>query len=449
MRKSFSILCFLIILVIVILLAVIIPGRVDADAEKPVADAGPDLVVAQFGKAVLDGSSSANAGEFRWTQTEGPRVELSDRRSVAPYFRSGTEGAHKFKLTVKNGRETDTDEVTVTVQNAPFIEQLKFRGLNYDYSDSDVRGATTNADSVDISVYVRDAAHLATVVCKNETTGETYSAGDLNGHYDSRHVSVIPSVKLTKGDNSITVKATDNLGQTDKRTVTVTYNTAVKFTEGLHTSRDTNAISVGFPLYITFVLKINEKEGYVPESFGLYEVNQSGANIAKIGTLQKDAGEEGLYKGKFLFRKYVAGAYFYRAECLAGSEIQRSTTSAILAKKPVTEEDCNLVKETIDRKLDDVLSKGYPSSVPYSMEYMIHDYVEALQNTNGVKQVNHSGNSRLIGLEFENGVQTFTFFSKGISSRSRHNFLLSILKLLCCAAIVYLVIRIYARRRRG
>lgn len=92
-------------------------GAGDDVNDAPSADAGEDYIVGLEHKAVLDGSGSLNAGSYKWTQTEGPKVALSDSKIAAPYFRPQMEGVYKFTLTVRNRSGSDSDEVAVTVQN--------------------------------------------------------------------------------------------------------------------------------------------------------------------------------------------------------------------------------------------------------------------------------------------------------------------------------------------
>ncbi len=92
---------------------------------KPIADAGADQNVNEGKGVLLDGSASTgDIATFRWIQTEGTNVTLSDSMAKQTYFtapsvESGTF-ILSFKLTVKdnNGFESE-DTVKITVSDIP------------------------------------------------------------------------------------------------------------------------------------------------------------------------------------------------------------------------------------------------------------------------------------------------------------------------------------------
>ena len=89
----------------------------------PVADAGPDQIVADAEAVTLDGSGSSDADgdtlTYTWAESGGtPTVTLSGADTVAPTFTAPTvtdSADLVFTLTVSDGTATDTDSVTVTV----------------------------------------------------------------------------------------------------------------------------------------------------------------------------------------------------------------------------------------------------------------------------------------------------------------------------------------------
>ena len=98
----------------------------------PVADAGPDQSVDGFETVTLDGSGSTdpkighgNNLSYKWEQTAGTPVLLSDDTAVQPTFDMPAAGANggilSFMLTV-----TDEDEListdTVEIIGSPFAE---------------------------------------------------------------------------------------------------------------------------------------------------------------------------------------------------------------------------------------------------------------------------------------------------------------------------------------
>jgi hypothetical protein len=94
----------------------------------PVANAGPDLTVISGALVRLDGRNSFDPDftplTFNWTQTAGPRVNLSNRNAAGPTFRApvvrmgGAPVSLSFQLTVSDGLAMATDTVDVTVQPA-------------------------------------------------------------------------------------------------------------------------------------------------------------------------------------------------------------------------------------------------------------------------------------------------------------------------------------------
>lgn len=91
--------------------------------DPPVADAGPDLEVAEGSTVTLDGtgSSDPNSDEltYKWTlrSATGPVPRLSTPASPQASFRGLDDGTYRFRLTVSDGEHVDTDDVTVNVVN--------------------------------------------------------------------------------------------------------------------------------------------------------------------------------------------------------------------------------------------------------------------------------------------------------------------------------------------
>ena len=98
--------------------------------EVPIANAGPDQVVASGATVTLDGSGSTHdhrrSVSYSWEQTDesGGSVSLTGASTATPGFTANTlapganDVVHVFTLTVTDeAGETDTDTVTVTVES--------------------------------------------------------------------------------------------------------------------------------------------------------------------------------------------------------------------------------------------------------------------------------------------------------------------------------------------
>jgi PKD repeat protein len=96
--------------------------------QPPVADAGPDQGVNTLTLVTLDGSGSSDPDgnlplAYRWTQTGGPAVTLSNPLAVSPAFTAPPDPAELiFTLTVTDSLglpDPTPDQVVVTVGNQP------------------------------------------------------------------------------------------------------------------------------------------------------------------------------------------------------------------------------------------------------------------------------------------------------------------------------------------
>ena len=86
----------------------------------PRAESGKDTVVVAGSMVVLDGSDSSDLDgdplTYRWEQTSGPRVTLSDTSEVWPTFTPTEPGRYIFSLVVYDAQTGSTpDEVAITV----------------------------------------------------------------------------------------------------------------------------------------------------------------------------------------------------------------------------------------------------------------------------------------------------------------------------------------------
>jgi Mg-chelatase subunit ChlD len=90
----------------------------------PTADAGVEQMVQEGVIVTLDGSNSTDPenqiSAYRWTQTSGSAVTLSDPTAQNPFFTASIPGTLTFNLTVTDYYgASDSDEVTITVMLDP------------------------------------------------------------------------------------------------------------------------------------------------------------------------------------------------------------------------------------------------------------------------------------------------------------------------------------------
>ena len=115
-------------------------GEVDTDIVKvnilprnqpPTADAGPDQSVEKGDEVTLDGSGTDQDGDaltYRWTQIDGPIIELDDATSQTPSFDTSSitrsTGVLRFQLSVFDGfggMARDTMIVKMTAAKATIV----------------------------------------------------------------------------------------------------------------------------------------------------------------------------------------------------------------------------------------------------------------------------------------------------------------------------------------
>lgn len=96
-----------------------------AQNEPPQANAGPDQSALTAKTITLDGSASSDPNgndtlSYSWSLVSGPTtVALSDPKSPKPTFTTRTAGIYTFRLTVSDGATQVSDEVVITVDQAP------------------------------------------------------------------------------------------------------------------------------------------------------------------------------------------------------------------------------------------------------------------------------------------------------------------------------------------
>jgi hypothetical protein len=87
----------------------------------PTAKAGPNQTVGVGTPVELDATNSSDPADdeltYSWSQAEGPTVDLMDADTPTPEFTPTTPGEYKFAVTVSDGAEPDTDQVTIVAKS--------------------------------------------------------------------------------------------------------------------------------------------------------------------------------------------------------------------------------------------------------------------------------------------------------------------------------------------
>jgi uncharacterized repeat protein (TIGR01451 family) len=97
--------------------------------QAPVADAGDDFAIGEGGVVTVDGSGSHDPDgdplTYTWTlaDQDGPPIVLTATSTPTLAFQAPDDGTYTFELVVSDGRESSTDQATITVTNtAPTVE---------------------------------------------------------------------------------------------------------------------------------------------------------------------------------------------------------------------------------------------------------------------------------------------------------------------------------------
>ncbi|VTR71502.1 hypothetical protein DESC_950005 [Desulfosarcina cetonica] len=190
--------------------------------QAPLADAGPDQDVNAGDEVVLDATLSTDTDgtivAYRWTQTDGIPVALSDATAERPSFvapdGAETGASLAFELTVTDdGGMLAKDAVQVTV--APMVTE----------TEDDVTAPSVNIEnpssawiiawrsSISMSGKASDDTAVTSVTWNNSTGGSGVATGTTEWS--------IPYIRLKVGFNVITVTATDAAGNATSATTVV------------------------------------------------------------------------------------------------------------------------------------------------------------------------------------------------------------------------------------
>jgi len=193
---------------------------------RPVADAGPDVHLAEPGLVTLDGSGSffydpCSPRLYNWQQVSGAPATLSDPEAVMPTFMAGSFGEYRFELVVSDGQYASwPDQVIVLVGNAPPVADAGVGKV----VDVPGRGtldgsASYDPDPIDVLTYSWTQVGGPAVTLQNADTATPYFDCTEQGLYvfrlivsDGLAYSAPSEVRIT------TVAATINQGSLDATT---------------------------------------------------------------------------------------------------------------------------------------------------------------------------------------------------------------------------------------
>ena len=216
----------------------------------PVADAGPDRIVASGARVDLDGSGSTDDdGTFTWSWAQAPAdtssVTLAGQTTARPYFTAATlepgvdDVTYRIILTLTDDDDaTTSDEVTVTV-TAPLADTLANAGPDQPTVAS---GATVTLDG---SGSTADRRKSIT----SHAWARTGGSGDSNVALDDPNATqpIFTADSLAPGapdvTHEFTLTVTDDVGGTDTDTVVVTVN--APFAETVANAGDDQTVRTG------------------------------------------------------------------------------------------------------------------------------------------------------------------------------------------------------------
>jgi len=188
----------------------------------PVADAGPDQIGARPGTITLNGSGSYDplglALTYRWTQTGGPQVSISNSNSAIATFTAAEGQTYSFRLTV-----TNSEGISATARTT--VSTITIPGVNINRFDANPPTVTVgqcaiiswdvaNAETITITpgVQTNNRPQGTAQVCPTATTTYTLTATNAtNG-------------KQANGSITVTVNATPQVSAAVVRFVAVPTN---------------------------------------------------------------------------------------------------------------------------------------------------------------------------------------------------------------------------------
>ncbi len=188
--------------------------------QPPVSDAGADKEVEGGSVVTLDGTGSADTDDgislYRWNQTSGTPVTLSDPTSVSPFFTAPSAGPDgetlNFTLTVTDAgglQHSDTCAVAVRSRNmdttSPTVRITSPRIRWYWYF--------TRKSSITVAGNALDNLGISRVTWRNSRGGSGTASGTAQWE--------VKGLSLQRGFNVVTITAEDEAGNQSSQAINI------------------------------------------------------------------------------------------------------------------------------------------------------------------------------------------------------------------------------------
>jgi uncharacterized protein (TIGR03382 family) len=184
----------------------------------------------------LDGSGSSDpdsgpsALTYAWSQLSGPTVSISNAGSATTSVTPTTVGSYVFRLTVDDGADTDTDDVTINVTDPALTINTTAWALTV--TDASLPGTTTRTltygGSGTLTVSVGSSESWLSVSFDNGSGGDTLASG-ASGTITATVSSV---AGLSKGTHTATVSVTGSDGTSHQVQISFELNYTDNFSSG-------------------------------------------------------------------------------------------------------------------------------------------------------------------------------------------------------------------------
>ena len=188
--------------------------------QPPVSDAGVDQAVDGGAIVTLNGTGSTDPDDgissYRWNQTSGTPVTLSDPTAVLPTFTApaaGTDGeVLSFTLTVTDiGGLQHADACTVTVSSQDADSMSPTVWITSPRIKSDYYG--TPQRSIDVAGNASDNVGVSRVTWTNSAGGGGMASGTTKWK--------VKAIALQLGFNVVTITAEDAAGNRSSQTISI------------------------------------------------------------------------------------------------------------------------------------------------------------------------------------------------------------------------------------